>query len=168
MLRQKEKMNNTTGNNELRGMVFYRLFASDNGRFAVSLANEMKINSDEFESLIKLGCYAFLGFAQSKVEFEHYMMTQYEFEKLRSTNPSLHELLKDSRKKAQSKWSNEQKNRFRPQIDEARCLPEPPKWDLSLARIEATVSCARFLNQVGQVERSKLILNLFAPEVIDR
>ncbi len=42
---------------------------------------------------------------------------------------------------------------------------ETKKWDLTLARIEATVSCARFLNQTGQVAKSIEILELFAPEV---
>jgi len=160
-------MNNKSGNELLLGMVFYSLFTSDNGRFACSLASEMNIDSDEFESLIKSGCYSFLAFSQTKFEFEDFMLTQYEFEHLRGKNPLLHELLKDARKKAQSKWSNEFKLKISPQITAASCLPPPSKWDLTLARIEASVSCARFLNQTGQLEKSQQVLKVFAPEVIE-
>ena len=160
-------MNNKSGNELLLGMFFYSLFTSDNGRFACSLASEMNIDSDEFESLIKSGCYSFLAFAQTKFEFEDFMMTQHQFEHLRGKNPQLHELLKEARKKAQSKWSNEFKLKFSPQITGASCLPSPSKWDSTLARIEATVSCARFLNQTGQLEKSQQVLKVFAPEVIE-
>jgi hypothetical protein len=159
-------MNNKSGDELLLGMVFYNLFSSDNGRFAFSLALEMNLGLEELESLVKSGCYSFLGFSQSKFSFEDYMMTQFDFERLRDKNPQLHEQLKDVRKKAQSKWSNEHKFKFKPQVEAAQCLPSPLQWDLTLARIEATVSCARFLNQTGQVAKSMEILKLFAPEVV--
>ena len=159
-------MNNKSGNELLLGMVFYTLFSSDNGRFALSLAREMNLEVEELESLVKSGCFSFLGFAQSKFSFEDYMLTQFEFERLRAKNPQLHEQLKDVRKKAQAKWSNELKSKFTPQLQTAQCLPSPVEWDSTLARIEATVSCARFLNQCGQLEKSKQILKLFAPELV--
>jgi hypothetical protein len=160
-------MNNKSENELLLGMVFYSLFTSNNGRFACSLASEMNFDSDEFESLVKSGCYSFLAFSQTKFEFQDFMMTPHQFDHLRAKNPQLHELLKDARKKAQSKWSNELKSKFSPQIAAASCLSPPSKWDLTLARIEATVSCARFLNQTGQLEKSQQVLKVFAPEVID-
>jgi hypothetical protein len=158
-------MNNKSGDGLLYGLVFYNLFSSDNGRYAFSLSQEMNINLEELESLVKSGCFSYLGFAQNKFSYEDYMMTQYQYERLKSNNPHLHEQLKDVRKKAQAKWSNELKNKFTPQVEAAQCLPTPMQWDLTLARIEASVSCARFLNQVGQVQKSKQILQLFAPEV---
>ena len=161
-------MNNKSGNELLLGLVFYNLFLSDNGRYAFSLAREMNLDLVGLESIVKSGCFSYLGFAQTKFSYEDYMMTQYEFEHLRAKNPHLHEQLKDVRKKAQAKWSNELKNKFTPQVEAAKCLPSPMSWDLTLARIEATVSSARFLNQVGQVQKSKQILQLFAPEVVEK
>ena len=160
-------MNNKTGNDLLIGMIFYSFFTSGNGRFAVSLSREMAIDSEEFESLVKSGCYLFLAFAQSKFTIDDFMMTAHQFDHLRGNNPQLHEHLKEVRKKAQSKWSNEHKIKFLPQLASASCLPPPSKWDLTLARIEATVSCARFLNQSGHIEKSQEILKIFAPEVIE-
>jgi hypothetical protein len=158
-------MNNKSGDELLLGMVFYNLFSSDNGRFALGLAREMNLEVEELESLVKSGCYCFLGFSQSKFSFQDFMMSQFDFERLRAENPILHEQLKEVRKKAQAKWSNEYKIKFMPQVEAAQCLPSPLKWDLTLARIEATVSCARYLNQTGQVVKSMEILKLFAPEV---
>ena len=161
-------MNNKSGNELLLGLVFYNLFLSDNGRYAFSLAREMNLDLVGLETFVKSGCFSYLGFAQSKFSYEDYMMTQHEFEHLRAKNSNLHEQLKDVRKKAQAKWSNELKNKFTPQVEAAQCLPSPMPWDLTLARIEATVCCARFLNQVGQVQKSKQILQLFAPEVVEK
>ena len=144
-------MNNKSGDELLLGMVFYNLFSSDNGRFALRLAHEMNLEVEEFESLVKSACYSFLGFSHTKFSYEDYMLNQFNFERLREKNPQLHEQLKHVRKKAQAKWSNEYKNKFIPQLEAAQCLPSPLQWDLTLARIEATVSCARFLNQSGKL-----------------
>jgi hypothetical protein len=158
-------MSNISNDKLFLGMIFYSLFVSENGRFVSSLANELDISTDEIENLTKQGCYAFLGYSQTKFDFDHYMMSQHEFDHLRNKNPALHDLLKEERKKAQSKWSNERKSKFLPQMAAALCLPKPSQWDLTLARIEASVSCARFLNQAGQVDNSKHVIKIFASEL---
>jgi hypothetical protein len=160
----KKTMRPYENNKLLIGMFFYSLFKTGKGRLTITLVEELGLNQSELEELTKTGCFAFISYSQKTHDFNDCMMTQQSFQSLRVSSPELHTALRDFRKKAQSRWSTEHKRLFAPQIDPKNISSTPDKWELYLAKAEATANCARLLKQAGQTDKLNNLLTIFAPE----
>lgn len=120
----------------------------------------------EFERWLRFGSYVNLSWLEGKGELQGLLMSQYEFESLRSTQRDLHQKIKSWRTKANQRWHNDWKQ-IHPRIEAGKALacirPNPAAIALSW-QSHASI-CARRLQQVGMEGRAKQILDLSLSEL---
>ena len=117
--------------------------------------------SEDTKEWIELGSKVNFAWLEKKSALEDILINQFEFEHLRISNTDAHKIIKDSREKASSRWSNDWKQ-IRPRLLAAKSLAfHKPKAEMIELTWQSMLStCARKFYQVDMTIEAKEIQEL--------
>lgn len=160
---------------KLMALLIYTLFKKPEGLDAFYIADILRMNSKEDDSFydeladqdeplkswIRLGEKVNFAWLENHSHLEWLTMGQYQFEHLRSKEPTLYVEMKMLRDKANKRWSNDWKQ-IQPKILTAKSLMsmKPSLDSLDLTWQSMVSSCARKLQQCNMPAEAKKIQEL--------
>lgn len=160
---------------KLMALLIYTLFKKPEGLDAFYIADILRMNSKEDDSFydeqadqdeplkswIRLGGKVNFAWLENHSHLEWLTMGQYQFEHLRSKEPTLYVEMKMLRDKANKRWSNDWKQ-IQPKILTAKSLMsmKPSLDSLDLTWQSMVSSCARKLQQCNMPVEAKKVQEL--------
>jgi hypothetical protein len=163
---------NPTIDEKLIGLLIYSLFKNQEGLDAFYIADYFGLNRFEGEDLdqevldfdgplknwLRLGGKVNFSWIENNGNLDHLLLGQFNFDKLRIQDPTLHKEIKVIRDKSNKRWSNDWRQ-IQPKILAARSLlhMKPSPDSLALTWQSILGSCARRLQQCNkQIESTKV------------
>ena len=160
---------------KLLSLVIYLLFKQPDGLDAFYLADFLGMNSKESDNFynetedlneplkdwIRLGGKVNFSWLENHGPLDYLTMGQYQFEILRSKDPTLYAKMKLIREKSNKRWSNDWE-KIQSKILTAKSLIEikPNYESLDLTWRSMVSSCARKLQQINMQAEAKKIQEL--------